>query len=115
MLSHDYVRIYNLDTRLLGGSSRLTDLDGKDNHAALNFKYAPTKNCNGIFLAIGEDDFLACCRREADYDCIPVIISDYAPSGQCTHRRVAYAWIAGDQACTDHVLPLKGYYFMVWE
>ncbi|SGA01402.1 gamma-glutamylcyclotransferase family protein [Chlamydia abortus] len=111
---HNYVRVYNLDIRLFESSFRVTDADGEDNHGALNLKYAPGKRCNGIVLALGEDDFVACRRREGVYDCIPVVVSDYISSGQCKHS-VAYAWIAGDQVCTQHVLPVKGYYSMIWD
>ncbi|BAE81198.1 hypothetical protein [Chlamydia felis Fe/C-56] len=111
---HDYVRVFNLDTRLFGGSSRVTDVDGEDNRGALNLNFSQGESCNGIVLAISEDDFVSCRRREGVYNCVPVVISDYVSSGQC-HRSVAYAWVAGDQVCSNYVLPLKSYYSMIWE
>ncbi|WP_375793466.1 gamma-glutamylcyclotransferase [Chlamydia sp. 12-01] len=110
---HDYVRIFNLDVRLFGGSTRLTEADGPKNRGFLNLNHTPGKSCNSIVLAIGEDDFVACRRREGVYEFVPVIVSDYVSSGKC-NRSVAFAWIAGPQACSNDILPVKGYYSMIW-
>ncbi|MEF9497076.1 gamma-glutamylcyclotransferase family protein [Chlamydia sp. 04-14] len=110
---HNYVRTFDLDVDLLGGSTRLTEADGPQNRGFLNLKHAPGKSCNGIVLAIGEDDFVACRRREGVYEFVPVLVSDYGSSNKCSHS-VAFAWIAGPQACSSDVLPVKGYYSMIW-
>ncbi|SYX09047.1 hypothetical protein C834K_0593 [Chlamydia poikilotherma] len=110
---HDYVRIFNLDIDLLGGCARLTEADGPKNRGFLNLKRASGKSCNGIILAIGEDDFVACRRREGVYEFVPVIVSDYTSLGKCNHS-IAFAWIAGSQVCSSDILPVKGYYSMIW-
>ncbi len=109
----DYVRIFNLDVDCVGGTTRLTEADGPKNRGFLNLKRMPGKSCNGIVLGIGEDDFVSCRRREGVYEFVPVVVSDYRPTGKC-NRSIAFAWIAGPQVCSSDVLPVKGYYSMIW-
>nr|CRI42304.1 Putative lipoprotein [Chlamydia pneumoniae] len=109
-----YERSFNIDTGkyLKNGSRRRTSHDGPKNRAVLNLIKSSGRRCNAIGLEMTEEDFVIARRREGVYSLYPVEVCSYPQGNPCG---IAYAWIADESACSKEVLPVKGYYSLVWE
>ena len=113
----DYVRVFNYSIETIGSLNRVTELDGPLNRAVLNLAYAPGSCCTALVLCLNEEDFLSCRRREGVYDLVPVKVRPYLIQDSCvSFPEVAYAWIVRrEEGCSRPVLPIKGYYSMIWD
>ncbi|WP_348662615.1 gamma-glutamylcyclotransferase [Chlamydia vaughanii] len=109
---HDYIRIFDFDLEAIGKVLSEAGGDDIENRGVLNLKQETGSSCNAFVLAMGEEDFVACRNRECIYDLVPVVVSDYS-SDSCK-RSVAFAWITNNHVRSKKVLPIKGYYSMVW-
>ncbi|WP_100933946.1 gamma-glutamylcyclotransferase family protein [Candidatus Chlamydia corallus] len=109
-----YERSFNIDTGkyLKNGSRRRTPQDGPENRAVLNLIKSPGQRCNAVGLEMTEEDFIVARKREGIYSLYPVEVCSYPEGSPCG---IAYAWIADASIYSKEILPIKGYYSLVWE